>query len=77
MDGIEPRYVDSLTAVVQRIVDESGNPEGFDAHAWTLKWIQERVPALGGARPIDYMGTAEGRALIETLILQMQSGAYS
>lgn len=77
MDVIDPRHVDSLAAVVQRIVDESGDPAGFSAHAWTLQWIKERVPALGGARPIDYMGTAEGRALVETLVLRMQSGAYS
>lgn len=69
--------MEALTAVVQRIVNESGDPVEFDAGAWTLEWIHESVPALGGARPIDYMGTAEGRAVVETLVLQMQSGAYS
>lgn len=77
MDPVDPQYVEALTAVVQRIVNESGDPVGFDARSWTVEWIHESVPALGGARPIDYMGTAEGRALVETLVLQMQSGAYS
>lgn len=77
MDPVDPQYVEALTAVVQRIVNESGDPVGFDARSWTVEWIHESVPALGGARPIDYMGTAEGRALVEALVLQMQSGAYS
>ncbi len=77
MDAIDARHLSSLAAMVQRIVDEWGNPEGFDAVAWTSAWIQERVPALGGARPMDYLVTDEGRALIEALLLQEQSGAYS
>lgn len=77
MNAVDPRHVDSLAAIVRRIVNESGNPVGFDACAWTTEWIHEAVPALGGGRPIDFMVTAEGRALVETLVLQMQSGAYS
>lgn len=63
--------------MVQRIVEESGNPEGFDALAWTSAWIRERVPALGGARPMDFLGTEEGMALVEGLLRQEQSDAYS
>ena len=77
MSVIDPGYVALVAAAVQRIVEESGNPVGFDARAWTVRWMQEPVPALGGACPIEYMRTAEGRALIETLVLRMQSGAYS
>lgn len=77
MGPVNPQYVDALTAIVQRIVNESGDPVGFDARAWTLEWIHEPVPALGGARPIDYMLTAEGSALVETLVHRMQTGAYS
>ncbi len=77
MNEVDPRHVDSLAAVVQRIVNESGDPVAFDARAWTTEWIQEAEPALGGARPIDFMVTAEGSALVETLVLRMQAGAYS
>lgn len=77
MDAIEAGHLRSLAAMVQRIVTESGNPEGFDALAWTSAWIQEPVPALGGARPVDYLGTEEGKALVEALLRQEQSGAYS
>lgn len=74
---VDPEHLAALAAVVQRIVTESGDPTGFDAVAWTERWIRESVPALGGASPSDYMDTAEGRELVKTLILQMQSGAYS
>jgi len=77
MDAVDPQCMEALTVVVQRIVNESGDPVGFDARSWTLDWIHEPVPALGGARPIAYMVTAEGRALVENLVLRMQSGAYS
>ena len=77
MDAVDPQCMEALTVVVQRIVNESGDPVGFDARAWTLEWVNEPVPALGGARPIDYMLTAEGSALVETLVHRMQTGAYS
>jgi len=71
------RDVSALATLVQQVVDESGDPLGFDALAWTTRWLDRPLPALGGARPAEYMATQEGRALVETLILQMQSGAYS
>ena len=66
-----------LVAIVQRIVNECGNPVGFDAHAWTLDWATHPVPALGMACPAEYMRTDEGRAIVETLLLRIESGAYS
>lgn len=77
MGSIDPRDVSALAALVQRVVDESGDPVGFDALAWTTRWLHHPVPASGGACPAEYMATPEGRALVETLILRMQSGAYS
>ncbi|WP_298824255.1 MbcA/ParS/Xre antitoxin family protein [uncultured Piscinibacter sp.] len=77
MGADELQYVSALAALVQRVVDESGDPAGFDALAWTRQWINEPVPALGGACPAELMGTAEGRAVVETLVMRMQSGSYS
>lgn len=71
------RHVSALATLVQRIAVESGNPVGFDALNWTKRWLEQPVPALGGARPAEYMSTSKGRALVEALILRMQSGAYS
>lgn len=67
----------ALVALVQRVVNESGDPVGFDARAWTTRWLRRRIPALGGACPAEYMATPDGRALVKTLIKRMQSGAYS
>jgi hypothetical protein len=77
MLNVDPAHLNELVAVVQRVVEEGGNATGFDAHAWTMQWLQLSVPALGGAQPLDYMGTADGRRLVQSLILQDQAGAYS
>lgn len=69
--------VAKLVGQVEAMVQESGNPEGFDAGAWVSRWLQEPVPALGGQRPIDLLDTMEGQALVSTTLAQMQSGAYA
>lgn len=77
MARVDPRDVSALAAVVQRVVDESGDAVGFDAYAWTERWLDRPIPALNWARPVQYMATPEGRALLKVLVLRMQSGAYS
>jgi uncharacterized protein (DUF2384 family) len=77
MGSADPRDVSALAALVQRVVDDSGDPVGFNALAWTTRWLHRPVPALGGACPAEYMATPESRSLVETLIMRMQSGAYS
>jgi putative toxin-antitoxin system antitoxin component (TIGR02293 family) len=66
-----------LVGQVEAMVQESGDPQGFDAAAWMSRWLKEPLPALGGARPIDLMDTMEGQALVSTALAQMQSGAYA
>ncbi len=66
-----------LIGQVQVMVEESGDPTGFDAAQWTASWLQEPVPALNGARPIDYMDTMEGQGMVAGLLAQAQSGAYA
>jgi putative toxin-antitoxin system antitoxin component (TIGR02293 family) len=67
------RMVGHLEAMVQ----ESGDPTGFDSTAWMARWLNDPLPALGGARPIDLMDTMEGQALVSTVLAQLQSGAYA
>lgn len=62
---------------VQTMVEESGNPEGFDAAQWLASWLERSVPALGGRCPGEYMDTAEGRELLSQLLAMTQSGAYA
>lgn len=66
-----------LVGQVQQIVAESGRPEGFDAARWTAEWLQQPNAALGGRPPAEFMDTGDGRALVEGLVAQMQSGAYA
>ncbi|HVL56424.1 MAG TPA: antitoxin Xre-like helix-turn-helix domain-containing protein [Burkholderiaceae bacterium] len=66
-----------LVGQVQSMVEESGNPAGFDAAAWVARWIEQPLPALGGRRPAELMDTAEGQALVADLVARFRSGTYS
>ncbi|MFC4161739.1 antitoxin Xre/MbcA/ParS toxin-binding domain-containing protein [Chitinimonas lacunae] len=67
----------NLIGQVQTMVEQSGDPTGFDAAKWLAHWIEEPLPALGGARPADYLDTMEGIRLVANLLATMQSGAYT
>lgn len=66
-----------LVGQVQVMVEQSGNPEGFDAARWVADWLDRPLPALGGQCPAEYMDTAEGQAIVSGLIARVQSGAYA
>lgn len=66
-----------LVGEAERMVGESGNPEGFDAAAWVPTWLNAPHPALGGQRPGELMDTEDGRALVYRLLTQQQTGAYA
>lgn len=66
-----------LIGQLQAMIEDSGNPEGFDAPEWLAQWLREPLPALGQARPIDLLDTMEGQRLVSTALAQIQSGAYA
>lgn len=66
-----------LVGQVQLMVTESGDQEGFDAAAWLAQWLESPLPALGGEKPSTIMDTADGQALIATIVARMQTGSYS
>ncbi|KQP35911.1 hypothetical protein ASF44_19590 [Pseudorhodoferax sp. Leaf274] len=66
-----------LVGQVQAMVEESGDPEGFDAAQWLAQWMEEPLPSLGGARPSELMDTSEGQAMVSNALARMQSGAYA
>ncbi len=66
-----------LIVQVQTMIKESGNPEHFDAAKWVDRWLHRPLPALGGQKPLELMGTPDGRALVHDIVSRMQSGAYS
>jgi putative toxin-antitoxin system antitoxin component (TIGR02293 family) len=66
-----------LVGQVEAMVEDAGGAEGFDVRAWLAGWLTRPVPALGGARPIDLMGTMEGQGLVSQTLAQIGSGAYA
>ncbi len=66
-----------LIGQVETMMQESGDPEDFDVTEWFIGWALSPVPALGGVRPIEYLDTSEGRAVVSRLLTQMQSSAYA
>lgn len=66
-----------LIRTVEEIVEESGDPRGFDAAAWLYRWLQTSLPALGGRQPAELLCTREGQQLVWSVLCRIQSGAYS
>jgi putative toxin-antitoxin system antitoxin component (TIGR02293 family) len=66
-----------LIATVDRMVQESGNSDGFNPATWLADWINHPVPTLGDRLPAELLGTREGQQLVWSLLRKMQSGAYS
>lgn len=62
---------------VEEMIRQSGEIDGFDPARWLSEWLQQPAPALAGARPLDFLDTVEGQAMVSGLIAQMQSGAYA
>jgi hypothetical protein len=69
--------VEMLTEQLQAMLEQSGNPQGFDARAWLSTWLREPLPALGGLRPLDLQDTLEEQALVSDAFARIQSGAYA
>lgn len=70
-------FVDELVKLVQTIVNESGDPQGFDARQWVTKWLATPLPALGERRPIELTTTQADRELLKRLLRRAQAGVYS
>lgn len=66
-----------LVGQVEAMMEDAGGSADFDARAWLAGWLTSPVPALGGARPIDLMGTMEGQGLVSQTLAQIGSGAYA
>jgi len=66
-----------LLKLVKAMAPQSAQVHAFDANHWLNDWLDSPVPALGNRHPNEFLGTAEGRGLVRTLITRMQSGAFS
>lgn len=67
-----------LLTRVELILQESTHPDAtnFDAKAWLENWVKQPAPALGGARPVEFLGTPDGVDQVERVLGAMQSGSY-
>jgi putative toxin-antitoxin system antitoxin component (TIGR02293 family) len=66
-----------LVGQLEAMVEESGDPEGFDAPAWLSQWLRQPLPAFGGRKPIELLDTIEGQSLVAQALSRIQSGAYA
>lgn len=67
----------SLVGQLQAIVEESGDPETFDATQWLSRWLREPLAALGGERPLALLDTMQGQSLVADTLAKMQSGSFA
>ncbi len=66
-----------LIGQVAFMVDDTGDSTNFDAARWVGEWLERPVPALGGAKPSDYMDTTTGQRLVSNLLVQSQLGVFA
>jgi len=66
-----------LVGQVEAMVEENGDPEGFDSTEWLSRWLDHPLPALADRRPVVYLDTIKRTHFISELLGQMQSGAYA
>ena len=66
-----------LIGQAQTMVEESGNPEEFNAALWVAQWLERPLGSLGGQKPAHFMDTIQGQELVSDVLARMQSGAYS
>lgn len=66
-----------LLQLVEKVIQESGNPDISNASAWLKRWLSTPNPALNAATPNSYLGTKKGRSLVAGLLVKMQSGAFA
>ena len=67
----------SLIGLVQTMVEQSGEPAGFDAALWLTVWLTRPLPAFGGATPASYLDTFVGQRVVAETLAMSQSGAYA
>lgn len=66
-----------LVGQVKTMVEQSGEPEGFDAALWVGQWLEQPNSALKGIAPAELMDTVEGQKVVANLLSMMQSAAYA
>ena len=77
---VKGRAVQDLVQLTNELVAEYGDPERsaeFDAAQWLSVWLERPQPSLSMRRPIDLLGTIEGRSAVETLLRRIAADAFA
>jgi putative toxin-antitoxin system antitoxin component (TIGR02293 family) len=69
--------LERLIGQVQAMVEDTEAASDFNACRWVGQWLDRPVPALGGAKPADFMDTLQGQALVSRLLAQSQAGVFA
>lgn len=69
--------LERLIGQVQAMVEDTKAAPDFNACRWVGQWLDRPVPALGGAKPADFMDTLQGQALVSRLLTQSQAGVFA
>lgn len=71
-------FLAELVKIVQEMIPEDRAQEAeFNAAEWVGRWIENPLPALDGAAPIQYFATGDGRDVVRRLLNNTFSGAYA
>lgn len=65
-----------LIGQVQNLVEECGDPVGFDAAKWLGDWAFSSNDALGGQCPANYFDTVVGQKIVADLLAAIRYGSY-
>ena len=74
------RPLQELVQLTNQLVAEYGDPERsaeFDAAQWLSAWLERPQPSLAMRRPIDLLGSIEGRTAVETLLIRIAVDAFA
>ncbi|MDG4550505.1 MAG: DUF2384 domain-containing protein [Candidatus Contendobacter sp.] len=69
--------LERLIGQVQAMVANTEAASDFNACRWVGQWLDRPVPALGDAKPADFMDTLQGQALVSRLLAQSQAGVFA
>lgn len=68
--------LDSAMAVLGRELTRIVAGSGMPPEGWLARWLDTEHPALGGAKPSDYLDTFPHRLVVKQLLGTIASGAY-
>ena len=70
--------IDQVRALVADILRDSTAPQActLDLDQWLAMWLNTRIPALGGKRPAELIGTLQGLGAVLRVLEASSSGAF-